>query len=143
MKPSTTTKAAPAKATTSAFSKPAAVTKPTATEAAKGKGKAKATKQDDDEPMLKPGKVSLRCCRIEVRASGNIDGSVCETSCREGVPSVSFGQKRPRRRNLRSQSKSRYRSPWRSAWYVTDVHCLTGKDSQSASFQFAAEQHVR
>jgi hypothetical protein len=61
VKPSTTsTKAVPAKASTSAFTKPAPVTKPTATEAAKGKGKAKATKQDDDEPMLKPGKVGRK-----------------------------------------------------------------------------------
>ncbi|KAJ9110562.1 hypothetical protein QFC20_002891 [Naganishia adeliensis] len=68
VKPSTTTKAAPAKATTSAFSKPAAVTKPTTTEAVKGKGKAKATKQDDDEPMLKPGKLSGRSSKRVIRS---------------------------------------------------------------------------
>ncbi|KAI5455315.1 hypothetical protein NCC49_000129 [Naganishia albida] len=64
----TSTKAVPAKTTTNAATKPAAVTKPSGAEAAKGKGKTKATKQDDDEPMLKPGKLPSRNSKRVIRS---------------------------------------------------------------------------
>ncbi|GHJ86297.1 hypothetical protein NliqN6_2699 [Naganishia liquefaciens] len=72
-KPATTTSKAPsAKSVSSAsvFSKPAAASKttPSASESNKAKGKAKATGQDDDEPMLKPGKLPSRNSKRVIRS---------------------------------------------------------------------------